>query len=142
MQALAAQRPRRVVLVFTDGGNACSVPGYDRPEYAPNTGAASTLCAAGADVERQAVLQEFMVYAIQFDGEPPPSAGSVWRLTDMVDQTGGGRFHLDAKADLPATFSQVIEELHHQYSVGFVPHALDGKTHRVALRTKDSHLQV
>ena len=36
----------------------------------------------------------------------------------------------------------MIEELHHQYSVGFVPHALDGKTHRVALRTKDSHLQV
>jgi VWFA-related protein len=142
MQAVAAQPPRRVVLVLTDGGDACPVPGSDRPEYDSNTGVASALCAAGSDVERQAVLQEVMVYAIQFEGDPPPSAGSVWRLTDMVDETGGGRFRLEAKADLAATFSQVIEELHHQYAIGFVPHVRDGNTHRVALHTRNAHLHV
>ena len=64
---------------------------------------------------------------------PDPSLGRI------SDDTGGGYFELRGRDDLMATFARVIDELHHQYLLGFTPPARDGKTHKieVKLRNKD-----
>ena len=151
MVALTGQPGRRIVLVLTDGGEACPARAYDRlPAMASSTAghlvatsetnaALDGICSTGPDEERRAVRQDFMVYGVEFRGIPAFS-GSVARLHDIIDETGGGRFQLNTKADLDATFARVVEELHHQYTIGFVPHALDGKEHRVDLRS--TNLQV
>jgi VWFA-related protein len=140
MMALTGQPGRRVVLVLTDGGEACtatlSTSSRIVQTWEPNSALAGLVCTTGPEVERQALMQEFMLYAIEFRGTP------VAQFHDIIDQTGGGRFALDTNADLAATFARVVEELHHQYTIGFVPHALDGKAHRVGVRARDVQLRV
>jgi VWFA-related protein len=152
MTALTGQPGRRVVLALTDGGEACPAPGYDRvpaihsqppgriiQTWEPRD--ALGVCATGSEVERRAMMQEFMVYGVEFHRRRLVSPESVMRLHDIIDETGGGRFQLDTNADLAATFARVVEELHHQYTIGFVPHTLDGKEHRVDLRAKNPQLR-
>ena len=156
MIALTAQPGRRVVLALTDGDEACPARAYNRvPTVSSRPGpvfprivealepsdAVADLCATGPEVERRAVMQDFMVYGVEFHTRRVFSPESVVRLHDIIDETGGGRFQLETNADLATTFARVVEELHHQYTIGFVPHALDGKAHRVDLRAKNLQLR-
>lgn len=70
-----------------------------------------------------------MVYAIGMEG--PGLTGGLIRL---AEDTGGGRFELKRNADLTAAFTGVLDELHHQYALGFTPVALDGRTHQLEVR--------
>jgi len=63
-------------------------------------------------------------------------------LAKLAGETGGGYFELTDTADLDSTFKRVAEELHHQYLLGFSPVALDGKPHRLDVRTSDSAMTV
>jgi VWFA-related protein len=87
------------------------------------------LCATFDDVEALALEREFMVYAIGMEG--PGLAGGLITLTD---ETGGGRFELRRNEDLVRAFKDVLDELHHQYALGFTPVALDGRTHLLDVR--------
>jgi VWFA-related protein len=89
----------------------------------------SSRCASLADVQKLALEGEFMVYAIGMEG--PGLTGGLIRL---ADDTGGGRFELKRNADLAAAFTAVLEELHHQYALGFSPVSLDGRTHLLDVR--------
>lgn len=83
-----------------------------------------------ADVDwKQAVAGEFMVYAI---GMQSPQLESV--LARLANETGGGHFQLKGSADLAVTFEHVLDELHRQYVIGFTPNALDGQTHKLAVK--------
>jgi VWFA-related protein len=86
-------------------------------------------CATFDDVETLALDREFMVYAIGMEG--PGLAGGLIKLTD---ETGGGRFELRRNEDLARAFKDVLDELHHQYALGFTPVALDGRTHLLQVR--------
>jgi hypothetical protein len=57
-------------------------------------------------------------------------------LPQIAAATGGGYFELRSTDDLPSTFRRVVEELHHQYVLGFAPSNLDGKMHTLAVRVK------
>ena len=48
-------------------------------------------------------------------------------------------FELTAR-DLAATFTRVVDELHRQYLIGFVPQKLDGKAHDLEVRVKGEGL--
>jgi Ca-activated chloride channel family protein len=113
MTALASESGRRVVLTITDGRNMCSFP----------------RCLKPGDIERRAVREGFMLYAIGMDG-----TGLDGEIMEMAEETGGGHFALPEGADLTATFARVAEELRRQYLIGFSPAALDGKLHRVEVR--------
>ena len=91
--------------------------------------ARESLCASFDEVERLALDREFLVYAIGMEG--PGLGGSLIRL---VDDTGGGHFELKRNEDLAASFREVLDELHHQYALGFTPVALDGRTHVLEVR--------
>jgi VWFA-related protein len=113
MTALQSESGRRVVLSITDGRNMCSFP----------------RCLKPGDVERRAVREGFMLYAIGMDG-----TGLDGEIMTMAEETGGGHFALPVGADLSSTFARVADELRRQYLIGFNPTALDGKLHRVDVR--------
>ena len=113
MTSLASESGRRVVLAITDGVNVC----YFRR------------CLKPGDVERRAVREGFMLYAVGMDG-----TGLDREIIEMAADTGGGHFELPVGADLSATFTRVADELRRQYVLGFSPSELDGKLHRVEIR--------
>jgi len=117
MDALTGIDGRRVVLVFTDGGDNDS----DRSQK---------------DVLTRARAEEFMIYAIGLrsrvrgQGITQPDRG----LRKVADETGGGYFELERTDELNSTFTRVAQELHSQYVLGFSPQTLDGKTHELEVR--------
>lgn len=56
-------------------------------------------------------------------------------LQRLTSQTGGGHFTLGRFDDVNATFTQVMQELHYQYVLGFAPERADGKLHRIEVRS-------
>jgi VWFA-related protein len=122
MTSLTRESGRRVVLVLTDG--------VDFPVDAALRGSPS-------DLKRRAIDESFLVYAIGMEG-----TGLERSMVDLTEQSGGGHFQLKADADLSGTFARVIDELRHQYVLGFVPAALDGKVHQLDVRTTNPGLTV
>jgi Ca-activated chloride channel homolog len=138
--ALRDQDGRRVVLVFSDGGNS---PGG----YSPSNRSVM-------DVMRRAQRENVMVYTIGLattivnrgggfgslmggmtSVRPDPS------LAAVADDTGGGYFELSRAENLDATFAQVADELHHQYALGFEPTTLNDKMHKLDVRIKRAGLK-
>jgi Ca-activated chloride channel family protein len=129
MSALSELDGRRVVLVFTDGGD----------DPAPGTGKHVSY----NTVLKRAQAEGYMVYAIGFhskcrcgaegrmiETDPDPS------LKKIAAESGGGYFELKEGVDLSSTFTRVAQELHSQYVIGFTPESLDGKLHTVQVRVK------
>ena len=54
-------------------------------------------------------------------------------MAKIAAATGGGYFELTAPGDL-LKFERVIDELHHQYALGFVPQKSDGKLHELTVK--------
>jgi Ca-activated chloride channel family protein len=115
MTSLSAEHGRRVVVVITDGDDECY----------PQT----MTCAKFPDVEKHAVNDGMMVYAIGLEG-----GGLDPRMAALAEESGGGHFQIAPDADLTQTFARVADELHHQYVLGFTPASLDGKTHQLSVR--------
>jgi Ca-activated chloride channel family protein len=128
MTALASEGGRRVVVVITDGEDTPSVyksrPSLDhvaRPAVFPN--------ATAAEVASRASAEGFMVYALGFEGAPFEPA-----LRALARQTGGGFRQIGAHDDLPSIFTDIVNDLHRQYLLGFVPAAADGRAHAISVR--------
>lgn len=142
--ALKEQEGRKVVLVFSDGGDAPSNMRFDNRSI--------------MDVMHRAQQDDVMVYAIGLRTtvlRGPGAGGGVGGLTGgmtsvrpdpglatIADDTGGGYFELSSADDLDSTFAQVAEELHHQYALGFEPPRLDGKMHKIDVRVSQKGTKV
>jgi VWFA-related protein len=138
MTALTPLAGRRVILVLTDGYDTMST-----------TQAEAVLARARAD--------ELMVYVVQFRTNPiallaeqplAPTAGEVFsgtrrratqqsteQLRRLSRQTGGGHFLLGRFDDVNTTFTQLMQELHYQYVLGFTPDRADGRVHQIEVRS-------
>jgi VWFA-related protein len=148
---LLHQDGRRVVLVFTDG--------VDRPMNSSGNNVSLK------DAMKRAQEEDVMVYAIGLAGRSGfggrgrrggfggSSGGAMPRprppqemdkpdpgLARIAAESGGGYFELTSTNDLSTTFARVAEELHRQYAVAFVPQRLDGKIHKIEVRTRDRFL--
>jgi len=55
-------------------------------------------------------------------------------MAKIAAATGGGYVELASLGDLLGKFDRVIDELHHQYALGFVPQKLDGKLHDLTVK--------
>ena len=119
MASLDKETGRRVVLTFTDGKNA-GVP----------MGTTVTFSSLDA-VSKHAAQGSYMIYAIGLQ-----DAGLTRDLTDLARETGGGHFVVGKRDDLAATFTRVVDELHHQYMIGFVQPEADGLIHDVRVSTR------
>jgi Ca-activated chloride channel family protein len=112
---------RKVVIGFTDGDDTASRKGM------------------GAVLDK-ARDKEVMIYAVGLESEffngvskqrTRPDRG----LRKLADETGGGYFELKKTDDLGPTFTRVAQELHSLYTLGFAPPALDGKEHKLEVKT-------
>ena len=126
MAALRSTDGRKVVLVFTDGDDTAS-----RLDL--------------GDVLERARDEEIMVYAIglqsdYFNGMRQVRTRPDRGLKRLAEETGGGYFELKKSDDLSPTFTRVAQELHSQYTLGFVPAVLDGKEHKLELRMRDPRM--
>jgi hypothetical protein len=63
-------------------------------------------------------------------------------LALVAQETGGGYAEIRFGQDLGAAFSQVADELHSQYLLGFAPPRRDGKVHDVSVRVTERGLKV
>ena len=133
--ALRGREGRKVVLVFSDGGDAPSNFSLSNRSI--------------MDVMRDAQQQDVMVYAIglQTTVLRRPGGGGIGGfaggmtsvrpdpgLATIADETGGGYFELNHADDLASTFARVADELHRQYALGFEPPKLDDKMHKLDVR--------
>ncbi len=124
MSSLEGQSGRRVVLAVTDGQDTGGVPGFD---------------GGRSGAERQAVESACIVYAVGFETVARDSlSGGIARLTES---TGGGHAGVPRGGNLSGTMTRIAEELRHQYLIGFVPRATDGRVHRVEVRLKQPGLR-
>lgn len=101
---------RRVVLVITDGNNTANGPD-------------------DGDIEKRAVRDEFMVYAIAINGHELNR-----QLADVAGASGGGYVIVNDRDDLQKTLADVANELRHQYVLGFAPATIDGKRHKLDVK--------
>ena len=113
---------RRVVLVFTDGDDTGS-----------NVGLGTVLDRARTD--------EVMIYAIglesdYFNGVQRVRSKPDRGLKKLAEETGGGYFELQKTTELASTFTRIAQELHSQYVLGFTPTQLDGRVHKLMVKTK------
>jgi VWFA-related protein len=122
MQSLSSEPGRRVVLALTDGADSGGLPGLD---------------GNAKDARRAVEDQGFMVYAIGMEGRRLDGG-----IVLLADQSGGGHFLLERDADLQATFARVIEELRHQYEIGYLLPKADGRLHDVEVRVSKPGMNV
>ncbi|HEV3217028.1 MAG TPA: VWA domain-containing protein [Vicinamibacterales bacterium] len=127
MSELSELDGRRVVLVFTDGG--------DDPGPGKHVSFDTVL--------KRAQAEAYMVYAIGFHSKCRCGSGGRMIETDpdpslkkIAAESGGGYFELKEGADLSSTFTRVAQELHSQYVIGFTPENMDGKLHALQVRVK------
>jgi VWFA-related protein len=141
MYELSRLEGRRVVLVLSDGQSTRPERGFTRPDRE-----------SMEDVVARAEREDFMIYAIGMYSRPArarslPRAPGSWRgrpedapdpaLHEIASRTGGGYFVLDQIGDLAGTFTQVTEELHRQYLIGFVPPQADGRLHAIEVELRE-----
>ena len=121
MTALSNETGRRVVLALTDCGDSCI---FRR-------------CTSFNDVEKRAVREGFMVYAI---GMERPGLAS--EIVELAEETGGGHYEIRADDDLTSTFIRIADELRRQYLIGFAPLERDGRMHKLDVAVKREGLTV
>jgi VWFA-related protein len=119
MDALADEKSRKVVLIFTDGEDEKSQAWKFK------------------DLLARASAEDIMIYAI---GLRNVLNGRVFKpdndLPRLAAQTGGGYFELTRASELSSTFTRVADELHRQYVLGFTPASADGRLHLLDVRVK------
>jgi len=128
LDALKSVDGRRVILVFTDGEDTSS-----RERF-------------GTVLDR-ARDEEVMVYSIgleseYFNGLRPVRTRPSRDLRKISEETGGGYFELEQTDELGPAFGRVAQELRSQYLIGFTPSALDGKVHKLEVRTRKPGMTV
>lgn len=130
---LASEHGRRIVLVITNGPDTSELPGFPGVK----------------DVERAMADGDLMVYGVSLftANQPIGAVEPTTRLTlgELVDATGGGYFqavpgdrahYLRGGPDdeLVSTLASIVDELRHQYAMGFVPRLRDGRVGKIEVR--------
>ena len=135
MKSIEAETTRRVILVVTDGND--SGRDYNCAPISSNLRDDIGFCPGQRDVRAQAETDQHMFYVIGLQ-----ASGLDAGIKDVADRTGGGHFQIKKGADLKSTFTRVVEELHHQYLIGFEPASFDGRSHDLKVRAVNKDLTV
>jgi len=118
--AVSVEPERRVVLLMTDAADNSSAADIDA-------------------VRRQIELDGTMIYGVGVRGREGLSTSEMRAITRA---TGGWYFELRPEADIAATMQRIADELHQQYVIGFTPAVLDGRVHRLNVKSTRPGLAV
>jgi len=135
---------RRVVLVLSDGKDSGPISFRQR-------------FVSQVEVIERARAEDVMIYAIGMrsrgranarTGVGPGGLQAMMTadlpdpgLARVAEETGGGYAEIRFGQDLAAAFTQIADELHSQYLIGFAPPKRDGKVHRVEIRVSQRGLK-
>ena len=123
IKTLEGVEGRRVLFVITDGNDTLSSARMDD----------------AVSAARHAGVIVYWISMTGTGGQEPraqlqPNAG----LKYFVDETGGGYMRFDDLSEINPIMTEVTEELHHQYLLGFTPAVLDGKVHKLDVKLDQS----
>ncbi len=144
---LLLEKSRRVVLALSDG--------IDEP--LDFSGHAKSM----KDEMKRAEDNDIMIYAVGMEGLAPMAPQRAMQgfggrgimpqrrnesamqkpddgMAKIAAATGGGYFELTSQGELLGKFDRVIDELHHQYALGFIPQKLDGQLHDLTVKVNKS----
>jgi Ca-activated chloride channel family protein len=145
MTSLADESGRRVILALTDGIN--STPGGGSlsastglPMGARRGQSTGFPTRDYANVRTRSAREGFMVYAVGRGGSQTGAVTAFMR--DLATESGGGYRIFASERDPRTAMIQVVEELHRQYLLGFTPTAIDGKVHRLEVKTRRGGMTV
>jgi Ca-activated chloride channel homolog len=132
---------RPVILILSDGKDSGPISFRQRP-------------VSQAEVIDRARREDVMIYAVgmRSRGQRPMQPGigpgglQAMLMADLPDpglarvaeETGGGYTEIRFGQDLAQAFSQVADELHSQYLLGFAPARRDGKVHEIGVKVNQS----
>jgi Ca-activated chloride channel family protein len=129
---------RRVVLVLSDGKDT-------------GPGVFTRKIVDAVSVSDRAEREDVMIYGVALSSRPPVNSiaprpqdlGAMLAanmpdpgLARLAEDTGGGYAEIRPRQDLSAEFGRIVDELHQQYLLGFVPADRDGKTHKVEVKVR------
>jgi VWFA-related protein len=120
MASLEKEDGRRVILLFTDGddsGLGVSLIGIP--------------AASLRGVRDRAERDNFMFYAVGM-----PGRGLSGAVTGLATDTGGGFTFVKDNEALGPAFAALVEQLHHQYVLGFQSDARDGRSHKLTIEAR------
>jgi Ca-activated chloride channel family protein len=127
VKALDGIEGRRVVFVITDGQDTWSVLRMD-------------------DAVRAARKAGVLLYWIGMTGTGLPEARPQIRpnagLRSFVEDTGGGYMRFAEIDEINRIMTEVAQELHHQYLLGFTPAVLDNRLHKLDVRVLQTNYTV
>ena len=137
MTSLAGVTGRRAILLFSDGEDAgpqSLMPSVTGTMPGPCTLWRNPSEASLTDASKRAQREGIMVYTVSVESTSGMSRDA--DLRGIARGSGGERYRLKQESELGAAFASIVDELHHQYLLGFVPEALDGKVHALSVRVK------
>jgi VWFA-related protein len=127
VKALDGIDGRRVVFVVTDGLDTWSVLQMD-------------------DAVRMARKAGVLLYWVGMSGTGGPEPRSQIRqnagLRSFVEDTGGGYMRFAEIDEINRIMTEVAQELHHQYLIGFTPAVLDNRLHKLDIRVLEKNYTV
>jgi VWFA-related protein len=127
VKALDGIDGRRVVFVVTDGLDTWSVLQMD-------------------DAVRMARKAGVLLYWVGMSGTGGPEPRSQIRqnagLRSFVEDTGGGYMRFAEIDEINRIMTEVAQELHHQYLIGFTPAVLDNRLHKLEVRVLEKNYTV
>jgi VWFA-related protein len=134
MSALQRERGRRVLLVV--GPRASD----DCWRYA----GIGIPCMQEGPARKQASDSGYMIYGVEVAPQVRPLRGEPLRgsVERMADETGGGYVRLEDDAEVAGVCAQIVEELRHQYVIGFTPQFRDNRAHELRVRANRTGLSV
>jgi Ca-activated chloride channel homolog len=122
---------RRVIVVFTDGDDTSSL-----------TSSVDTL---GRVRDADAMLYAVVIRGVQrlSENRRGRRPNRPQELPNLTLATGGGYYVVNnVLDDMNSITTQIAQELHNQYVLGFVPRQLDGKIHKIEVRVTRPHVKV
>jgi Ca-activated chloride channel homolog len=145
MTSLADESGRRVILVLTDGFNASGgastfSSGTGLPTASGRTESTSFPAGDYRKILTRSAREGFMVYAVGRGGSRTGALSGSMR--GLATDSGGGYRVFERDRDPRSAMAQVVEELHRQYLLGFTPATIDGKIHRLEVKTKRGGMTV
>ncbi len=119
---------RAVIVVGSDFSNFCAKP----------------VCPSESEVARLAETSEVLVYGIHIPANPvlplPERANPPGTIRRIASRIGGGYLRLEDEDDVETASAAVLEQLRHEYVIGFAPLSTGGRDHTVSVRLRRSGL--
>jgi len=143
----SARNPRPVVLLVTDGfDNSSRMRLQDVVKSRRQSEALVYAFAVAPDPASTRVERFGYDPSASASGGPPftpPRADSVSMVSELVGDSGGTSYLMMNTGDPPRVARRLINELRHQYTVGYTPaKPLDGKYRRVKVEVKKRGYQI